>query len=139
MKAAYASAFALAAALVSGHAAAEHPGAASFDHIVKVHAGEQALSREQVRAELAAAQQSRDNRPSDQFGRTVAEAYPAGQPAASVADSRSRQDVRAEAAASRDIRPSDQFGRTVAEAYPSFDAPSSTRSAAAPARTGRGA
>ena len=111
MKAAYASAFALAAALVSGHAAAEHPGAASVDQIVKVHAGEQAKSREQVRAELAAAS---DVRLSDQFGRTVAEA---GQPAAQVAGTKARQDVRAEAAAARDIRPSDQFGRTAREAY----------------------
>jgi hypothetical protein len=135
MKAAYASAFALAAALVSGHAAAEHPGAASVDQIVKVHAGEQAKSREQVRAELSAAS---DVRLSDQFGRTVAEAGPTGQPAAQVANTKARQDVRAEAAAARDIRPSDQFGRTVAEAYPSFQVPVSTQSASAPARAGKG-
>ena len=117
MKAAYASAFALAAALVSGHAAAEHPGAASVDHIVKVHAGEQAVSRDQVRAELAAAQQARDFRISDQFGLTASEAFPAGQQGTQVAGGKARQDVRAEAAAARDIRPSDQFGRTAREAY----------------------
>ncbi|GAA4415593.1 hypothetical protein [Quisquiliibacterium transsilvanicum] len=121
MKAAYASAFALAAALVSGHAAAEHPGAASVDQIVKVHAGEQAKSRDQVRAELRAAGTVQL---SDQFGRTVAEAGPAGQPAAQFADTKARQDVRAEAA-TRDVHPSDQFGRTVAEAYPSIQAVSS--------------
>lgn len=138
MKAAYASAIALAAALVSGHAAAEHPGAASVDQFVKVHAGEQAKTREQVRAELAAAQQSRDLRPSDQFGLTASEVAPAGQPAVNVASGKARADVRAEAA-TRDVRPSDQFGRTAAEAYPSRQVPVSTRAASAPARSGQGA
>lgn len=122
MKAAYASALALVAALAAGPAAAEHVSYASVDHLTKAEPGVVAKTREQVRAELAAAQQQRDSRPSDQFGRTVSEAYPAGQSTAKFADAPSREQVRAEALSARQSagsRPSDQFGRTMNEAYPS--------------------
>lgn len=139
MKTAYASAIALVAALAAGQASAEHVSYASVDHLVKAEAGVQAKTREQVRAELAAARQARDERPSDQFGRTVSEVNPAGQAAAGFAAGPTREQVRADAVAarlSRDSRPSDQFGRTVAEAYPSFQvtaAQGQDRSASAPA------
>jgi hypothetical protein len=122
MKAAYASALALVAAFAAGPAAAEHVSFASAEHLTRAEPGVVAKTREQVRAELVAAQRQRDSRPSDQFGRTVSEAYPAGQGAAKVADAPSREQVRAEALSARQsagYRPSDQFGRTVSEAYPS--------------------
>ena len=132
MKAAYTSAFALVAVLAAGPAAAEHVSFTSVDHMVKAEPGVAAKTRAQVMAELADAQKSMDARPSDQFGRTVSEAYPGGKPAVAVAEGKTRDQVRAELAdASRtlDFRPSDQFGRTVSEAYPGYVVPTSTASA----------
>ena len=74
MKTAYATAIALVASLAAAPAMAEHPNAISVDHLIKAEGV--AKTRAQVVAELQQAQANRDQRPSDQFGRTVAEVSP---------------------------------------------------------------
>ncbi len=139
MKTAYATAIALVASLAAAPAMAEHPNAISVDHLIKAEGV--AKTRAQVVAELQQAQANRDQRPSDQFGLTVSEAYPAGVPTAKIADGKTRAQVMAEVAAAQRAsadRPSDQFGRTVAEVSPGFDVQAErVRAATAPADNAR--
>ena len=95
MKKISASVFALAAALVAGHAAAsegwDDPAAKQ-----RFATSAPAKTAAQVRAELDAAARTQDNRPSDQVGLSVAQAHPY---AGVTGQELSRAQVRAEARA----------------------------------------